>query len=194
MWKSNKSRRLTIFSAIITLIIALLIARLAWMQLLQGPQYKKQADKNRVHQSTESAPRGEIRDRNGAVLVSSRPSFAISVIPAEFVNRDASIDILAMLTTVSPDIIRTKLKDGDKFPYTPVRLKHDLDSAVLTKIEERKRDLPGVIIEPVAVRHYIYNSLAAHLFGYIGRINEIEYAEGKKQRLFPSRYHREIGS
>jgi penicillin-binding protein 2 len=56
---------------------------------------------------------------------------------------------------------------------------------VLAKIEERKRDLPGVIIEPIAVRHYVYGQLAAHLFGYVGGITEEEYAERKDAGYSP---------
>ncbi|KYZ74979.1 peptidoglycan glycosyltransferase [Anaerosporomusa subterranea] len=185
MWQFETNRRLTIFGGIIAAVIGLLVLRLAWMQLLHGPQYKKQADENRVRQRTEYAPRGEIRDRHGAVLVASRPSFAVSIIPAEFTNRAATSEILVAATGIQSEIINAKLKEGEKFPYTPIRLKHDLDSAVLAKIEERKRDLPGVIIEPIAVRHYIYGQLAAHLFGYVGGISEEEYAKRKNAGYSP---------
>lgn len=185
MWQSEKNRRLTIFGGIIILVIGLLIFRLAWMQLLHGPQYKKQSDINRIRQNIEYAPRGEIFDRNGAVLVSSRPSFAVSIIPAEFINRDSAIKFLAATAGISPELIRDKLQAGDKSPYTPIRLRHDLDSAILAKIEERKNDFPGIIIEAVAVRHYVYNQLAAHLFGHIGTISEQEYAQRKSQGYLP---------
>ena len=185
MWQSEQNRRLTIFGWIIVTVIALLVLRLAWMQLLHGPQYKKQADQNRVRQLIEYAPRGEIFDRNGAVLVSNRPSFAVSIIPAEFSNREPAIEFLATTTGTPQDLIREKLTTGLKNPYTPVRIKHDLDAAALAKIEERKNDFPGIIIEAVAIRHYVYSQLAAHLFGHIGTINEQEYAQRKNKGYLP---------
>jgi penicillin-binding protein 2 len=135
MWQGERSRRLTIFGGIITAIIGLLILRLAWMQLWHGPQYKKQADENRVRQRVEYAPRGEIKDRNGAVMVSSRPSFAVSIIPAEFTNRAAASEILVAAIGIAPEFITTKLKEGEKFPFTPVRLKHDLEATVLQRLK-----------------------------------------------------------
>lgn len=79
--KTNK-----ILAIIVIAVVSVLILRLAWMQVLQGAQYKKTADANRIRQVTTQAPRGDMYDRNGAVLIVDRPSFAISIIPAEYTN------------------------------------------------------------------------------------------------------------
>lgn len=73
------------------------------------------------------------------------------------------------------------LKEREEFIYTPVRVKQDADSIIITKIQEHKQYLPGVIIEAIPVRHYVYKELAAQVFGFIGSINEDEYRIRKKQ-------------
>lgn len=78
MWPTEKDRRITILGYIVIAVIGLLILRLAWMQILQGPQYKHVAEENRVRRITAQAPRGIIYDRNGAVLADNRPSLAVS--------------------------------------------------------------------------------------------------------------------
>lgn len=186
MWDLEKSRRMTILSVVIFAVIGLLVARLAWMQLLHGSQYKKIAEDNRLRKFYDQAPRGTMYDRNGAVVVSNRPSFAVSVIPAEYNNAQAVTPVLAGLIGMDPAEIEAQLQAGQEFPYTPVRLKRDVDQAVLARIEEHKADLPGVVIEAVPVRYYLYGQLAAQLFGFIGRINEEEYAARKAAGYHPS--------
>lgn len=181
MWITEQSRRMNIMMGIIVGIIVCLIIRLGWMQIMNGPQYKKIAEENRIRQITAKAPRGNIYDRNGTLLVSNRPSFAISIIPFEYGNAHSATPILANIIGVSPQEIEKKLKAGEEFIYTPIRVKQDVDQIILTKIREHKYYLPGVIIEAVPVRHYVYNELAAQVFGFIGNINEDEYADRKKE-------------
>jgi penicillin-binding protein 2 len=185
MWDLEKSRRMAILSVVIFGVIGLLVVRLAWMQLLQGSQYKKIAEDNRLRKFYDQAPRGTMYDRNGAVLVSNRPSFAISIIPVEYNNPQVVTPALAGLIGLEPAEIETQLQAGQEFPYTPVRLKRDVDQATVARIEEHKAELPGVVVEAVPVRYYVYGQLAAHLFGFIGRINEEEYAARKASGYHP---------
>lgn len=186
MWDLEKNRRIKIMTGIIAAVIGALILRLAWMQVFQGPQYKKIAEENRIRQVIAQAPRGTIYDRNGAILISNRPSFAISVIPSEYSNGLAATPIIAEITGLAPEAIDKMIKDAEDFPFTPVRLKRDADTTMITRIEERKAYLPGVIIEAVPMRYYVYNTLASHVFGYIGIISDNEYAKRKSQGYRPN--------
>ncbi|MBP2628781.1 MAG: penicillin-binding protein 2 [Firmicutes bacterium] len=186
MWTTEKSRRMNIMTGIIAAVIIFLILRLGWMQLVNGPQYKKIAEENRIHQITAQAPRGNIYDRNGALLVSNKPSFAISIVPSEYTNARDATPILANIIGIKPGEIEKMLKDGQEFIYTPIRLKRDVDQMMLAKIQEHKYYLPGVMIEAIPVRYYVYKELAAHVFGFVGSISEEEYAKRKKQGYNPN--------
>jgi penicillin-binding protein 2 len=186
MWYTEKSRRERALIIVVFAVIALLVGRLAWMQLLQGNQYKKIAEENRTRKFYQQAPRGTIYDRNGAVLVSNRPSFAVSIIPAEYASPETATPFLAALTGIPETDISAMLKQAEDFPYTPIKIKRDIDQSLIAKIEEQKDVLPGVIIEAVPIRHYVYGQLAAQVLGYIGRINEDEYATRKNAGYNPS--------
>jgi penicillin-binding protein 2 len=186
MWISEKSRRVTILGYVVIAIIGVLVMRLAWMQILQGPQYKQIADENRIRRITAQAPRGIIYDRNGAALADNRPSFALSIIPNEYTNPQDATPLLSGITGLSPEEIERMIKQGGEFPYTPVRLKRDIDQALVAKVQERNYSLPGVIIEALPVRYYPYKELAAHLLGYVGRIAEDEYTARKDQGYHPN--------
>lgn len=186
MWEMEQSRRMRILLYLIAAVMVLLILRLAWMQILQGPQYRKIAEENRIRQIVSQAPRGTMYDKNGAILVANRPSFAISIIPSEYVNPAVSTPLLAEITGIPVEQIDKMMQSAAEFPYTPVRLKRDADTAAITKVQERHYYLPGVIIEAVPVRHYVYNQLAAQVFGYVGNISDEEYAARKNSGYHPN--------
>ena len=49
--------------------------------MLSGDKYLAEANDNRVRQVKVEAPRGEIVDRNGNVLVDNRTALAVQVLP-----------------------------------------------------------------------------------------------------------------
>ncbi|HWR08295.1 penicillin-binding protein 2 [Sporomusa sp.] len=179
MW--DERRRIGTLAIICVGIIGILLLRLVWMQLFQGVQYKKIAEQNRTRQIIDQAPRGTIYDRNGAVIVTNRPSFAVSIIPSEYTNPQEATPLLSMITGVPAEEIDRLIKGSEDFLYTPVRIKRDVDAAIIAKVEERQYYLPGVIIEAIPVRQYVYKELAAQVLGFVGLISEEEYARRKKQ-------------
>ncbi|MCE5286296.1 MAG: penicillin-binding protein 2, partial [Pelosinus sp.] len=186
MWDTEKSRRIKIMTAIIVGVILFLVVRLAWMQVLQGAQYKKIAEANRIRQILIAAPRGSLYDRTGALLVGNRPSFAISIVPTEYTSDPSVTAALADITGVPAAQIQKMLEGAKDFPLTPIRVKRDANDQMVAKVEERKGSLPGVIIEAMPVRQYVYKELAAHVFGYVGGISEEEYAKRKAEGYNPS--------
>ncbi|CUH95743.1 putative membrane protein [Propionispora sp. 2/2-37] len=186
MMHIEKLQKLRVLLMIVAGMILVLVLRLGWMQLIEGPQYKEFAESNRIRKIASPAPRGIIYDRHGAVLVSNRPSFAVSIIPSEYTRAVEATPVLAGITGVPAAEIESSLERNRAMPYSPIRLKRDADEVMITKIQERKNDLPGVIIEAVPVRHYLYNELAAQVLGYVGNISEEEYGEYKQQGYGPN--------
>ena len=181
MWQIEQARRIKILAIIVIAVVSVLILRLAWMQVLQGAQYKKTADANRIRQVTTQAPRGAMYDRNGAVLIVDRPSFAISIIPAEYTNPAGATPLLASLTDIAAGDIIKLLEVSRELPYSPIRIKRDANQALVANIQERRYQLPGVIVEAIPARHYVYNELAAHVLGFMSLINEEEYEKRRFQ-------------
>jgi penicillin-binding protein 2 len=87
------------------------------------------------------------------------------------VELDAKKDT-AILVTYRYDTFKHKLRDQGYKKYLPVRLKTDVDFATVAKIEEK--NLPGVVIQVEPIRNYIYKETGAHIFGYVGEINNEE--------------------
>ena len=60
-------------------LFAVLFFRLWYLQVLYGDEYLAEAKNNRTRETKVIAPRGEILDRNGDVLVDNRTSLALQV-------------------------------------------------------------------------------------------------------------------
>lgn len=172
-------RRLTYMSIIAILVFALLIGRLAYLQLTEGEKYEKMATENRIRLLPLAAPRGDILDRKGRPLVTSRLAPVISVVPMDMDNPDETLERLSEVlgydvqTIVNETVSRLKERKEYR-PYTPIRIATDVDIGTLTKIAEHQLELPGVMIEEQPIRDYLLGDVGAHVFGYVREISREE--------------------
>ena len=175
------TRRLRVLNAIIVALISVLVGRLWQIQVLQGRQFLRLSEENRVRDYTITAPRGVIYDRKGRPLVSNRPSFTVAILPLELIEPVKVLPHLAALIGLPIEEIRGRIEANRKRPFEPVRIRRDVGAGVVATIEENRLDLPGVIILAEPVRHYLYGQMGAHVFGYVGEVSEAELAERRDQ-------------
>ncbi len=178
MLVKRSNYRLDVLAIIIILVFVALISRLGYLQVIQGKYYGQEADGNRIRLAPIMAPRGMFYDRNGIPMVSNRPGFTVSLLPLTGPVPDDIIAKVAGILNITTDEIKKKLSQHNG-KFEPVRIKSDIGPDVVTKIEERRAELPGVIIEIQPIRNYINNELAAHLFGYVSEINDVELEKAK---------------
>lgn len=176
-WVKEKGteKRLFVLLTIVVLAVTILVGRLWYLQLAKGEHYARLADGNRMRQLRLLPPRGEISDRNGEVLVRSKPAFTVSVVPGGLVEEvDTSLALLCELLGLSLEELEEALEKGKGFPYEPVRIKQDVQPEVVIAIEENRMNLPGIFIEEEPVREYLYGEQASHIIGYMGIISAPE--------------------
>jgi penicillin-binding protein 2 len=172
--------RLDVLGLIVIIVFVALVSRLGYLQVVQGKYYGRLADGNRIKLIPIMAPRGTFYDRNGVPLVSNRPGSSVSLIP---ISGPVSDDVIAKLATIlgmNPAEIQAKIGQQNG-SFEPIRVKADIGPDIVTKIEERRAELPGVVIEIQPIRSYIYNELGAHVFGYVSEINDTELERGKAE-------------
>ncbi|MCH4188026.1 MAG: penicillin-binding protein 2 [Megasphaera sp.] len=171
MKKKNDDGRFRILYWIIVAIFAILISRLVYLQLFAGDYYHNLAEGNRLRIIPISAMRGIMYDRNGQILVGSRPSFMVTYVPPKEGMSDAELTELSHLLNVPQGTLKEKI-DKVKSSYVPTILASDLTQDIVTKIEERRNELPGISVDVQPIRYYPYNDMAAQVFGYVGQIDE----------------------
>ena len=201
LWKGGWQRppwRIAALIGVVVLALIVLLLRLLQIQVLDGAKYRAEAVANQVRLIPVAAPRGIVYDRHGRVLVRSRPSFVVGLIPSQVTDIDGELRAVAAAIGASDADLRKRLLhhrgiDYTGFdqvvadePYGPVVLANDLPVAAVARLSELLAELPGVDLEVQPVRDYPYGSLGSHLFGYVGAITEQEYEQRKREGYSPN--------
>ncbi|MBV9411915.1 MAG: penicillin-binding protein 2, partial [Acidimicrobiia bacterium] len=174
--------RLGIVAIVVVSLFAALLARLWYLQVLAAPQYRVQADVNRVRTIYTEAPRGRILDRQGRVLVDDRVSDAIVVSREEMGSRSAEvIPRLAQVLKMQASDVQNRLNDKRYSPFKPIPVATDVPKETIIYIREHQGDFPGVSGVQLTERYYPYGSLGAQMLGWVGEINGTELAANKKK-------------
>ena len=165
----SETEKIAISSYLIVLGFLIILLRLWQLQILQGSEFRKISETNRLRVIGVPAPRGIIFDRNHIPLVRNTPYFCASIIPQEFDK--ASTPALAQLLNESREELYDRITRKAASPFTPVRIKEGLSFDEVSYIEARRSDFPGLMIEVETSREYIYGTVGAHLIGYLGKLN-----------------------
>ncbi|HYP55548.1 MAG TPA: penicillin-binding protein 2 [Solirubrobacterales bacterium] len=182
--------RIAVLGGFCLVLIGILFFRLWTLQVVNGEEYLAEANNNRTREYRVAAPRGEILDREGEVLVDNRTSLALQVnprkLPADEAERRAELRRLGDLAGMGlRQVRRTMREELAEAPAAPVTLKSDVGRYLVYYLQENQDRFPGVEVRRVFVRDYPQGTLAAHLFGYAGEVDEEELGEARYRGLQP---------
>lgn len=165
---------------LIVVMFLILIGRFYSLQVHQHQKYKTQADANRIREVTHPGPRGLIFDRYGNLLVDNRFSYIVSAIPWELQRSDSALPDLSQYLSIEQSKIQSQITEGYRGPFIPVRLTSGLSFPTISKLEEHRLDLPGVILSNDPIRYYSSDASLAHVLGYLREIDERELNKVRK--------------
>jgi penicillin-binding protein 2 len=194
--------RVAIIGSVALAMFAIIFFRLWFLQVLSGDKYAKAATTNRERQLAVAAPRGQILDRDGNVLVDSKPTIAVQLSPPDLPRNPARrarlygrlAPILGISTKRSkctiiggPHVVHAQLapipcavaQQHALLPYANVTIKTDVPNDVHYYLAERQDQFPGVSVEQVWLRRYPLHDVAAQLFGTVGPITPAELKESR---------------
>jgi penicillin-binding protein 2 len=170
--------RVAILGFVALSVFAVLFLRLWALQVLSGDKYLTQANNNRVRTLQRDAPRGFILDRKGRVLVKNALGTSIELWPADLPkNKAAQLDELGRLaevTGVRVKEIQRRMREFASDPLTPVVIRRGIHDDQISYFYEHQLDFPGVRLRDSYLRSYPYQSLGAHLLGYVGEITQTQ--------------------
>jgi penicillin-binding protein 2 len=169
--------RVAIIGGIALAAFAVIFFRLWYLQVLSGDKYVAEAQNNQLREIKVQAPRGEIVDREGRVLVRNRVGYAVKVtpdrLPEDGGERRRLYRRLAKLLRMRPALIERRVDEQLKeLPFSLATVKQDVQREIFMYIGERREDFPGVEIEPVFLREYPHREIGAHLFGHLGEASK----------------------
>ena len=178
--------RLYVVGIVAVCLVAALVARLWYLQVLESEELQNAASANILRVVYTEAPRGRIFDAKGRILVDNRVVQVVTIDRLAFraaLDQSEQHDVLRQiaeivsrsgrLTKVSH--IEERLASREFGPFDKVPVAVDINADLLVYLGERPDLFPGVSVEERTVRSYPYGELAAHLLGYVGPLTESEY-------------------
>jgi len=168
------------FRAIVAAIICLLMLagllfRLAWLQIVDYAHFSDLSEHNRIRLMELPPTRGLIYDRNGVILAENKPTFHLEIIPEQVDDMEAMLKQLGEIVTLSEsEIERFKEQLRVRRSFQRISLRSRLNEDEVARLAVNRHRFPGMDINARLSRHYPQGKAAAHAVGYVGRINQRE--------------------
>jgi penicillin-binding protein 2 len=143
--------RVAMLGGIAFVLFAIVFFRLWYLQVLSGDQYLQQARDNRVRELRVQAPRGEVLDRGGNVLVENRAATVVQLDPEALpaVERDAAATWGQQMTA------RSRRPKGQRGPLIAI------PRPTTPHLEQRFKSLARVLrMSPKTIQERVVRSLA----------------------------------
>jgi penicillin-binding protein 2 len=180
--------RLKAFAIILLVMFGSIIARLWYLQIVKGAELAKESETLRTRTIRRLGARGVITDAKGRVLASSRPHYVVSILPDEIKKNPDVLPLLARILETDERELRVQIDKNKITPFDPVPVARDVTMTQLSRIEEQKFDLPGVLITRDPKREYRDNKLCTHVLGITRPISPERWEEVKDRGYLGSDY------
>lgn len=176
---------LFILQGLIILFLSAFTLRFYYLQILHGSDYAVQAQNNSWRDKYLSAPRGRILDLRGRILADNITSFALSVVPDDVHDLDATLAQVSLWTGMPLSKVEERYKQAriKVKSFEPLLLVSDLHSELVARIESELCNWPGLEIVVQNKRSYPEKDLFAHILGYVSIANEKELAKDEELSL-----------
>jgi len=161
MEQRNPRLRWLIVWSLAVVWIAIILARLSYLQLFCYSEYLAKAQRQQQRIFEISPMRGPIYDRKGRELAVSLPMDSAFADPAEITDVGMVAKLLSRVLDVSADDLEARIEQA----RTPVRLARKVPPEAVQRISEM--NLKGVFFQKENRRVYPQRALAASVLGYV---------------------------
>ncbi len=169
-------KRLKFLMVLFSLLIIVLIFRLAFVQFVNGSDITDKAYALWSRNIPVEGQRGIIYDRNGKPIVNNKLSPSVALIPRQIENKEEVASFLS-------DVLEVSYEEAYKHVSKHVSVELIKPEGRKLSLEQAKRIIDknyrGVYLVGDTTRNYLYNDYLAHVLGFVGIDNQgitgIEY-------------------
>ncbi|KAB2952337.1 penicillin-binding protein 2 [Heliorestis acidaminivorans] len=183
--RKELEKTLRIFAVITMVLFVFLFSRLFYLQLMASDDYQTTSERNRLRLLPITAMRGDIVDINGVTLATSVPVYSVSITHLDARYKETEEEVVEKVASIlgqndpriTPEYIKDQINKSRSRLYEPILIKSGLTEEEVAILEEKRYELPGVVVEKGPVRYYpTYGDrqIAGHLLGYVREISRDE--------------------
>ncbi|HXU83076.1 MAG TPA: penicillin-binding transpeptidase domain-containing protein, partial [Polyangia bacterium] len=169
------------FAVFVGLMFAALAVRLFYLQVVEGDSYYKVTADSIVRTVVLPAMRGQIKDRKGRVLATTRPSYDVWV-NADQITPEIYARLRTLLGPEAEDVPTWDAlqEEGRKKGEKSLMVAEDIPRDTMATLET-SLETPGVKMVAAPRRHYPFGLLAAHALGYMNEVTAEEVRTRKDE-------------
>ncbi len=187
-YSQNLPIRIGVIQAFAFILLTVLGVRLYYLQVVKGDYYAERAENQRVRLIPIPAPRGAILDRNGKLLVDSRPTYNVTLAnePLKKINVRERVDDYAGGLNLEQQFVNERLDYIKAQPgFETMVLKENASIQDIIWVESHSLEFPELRVELQPQRFYPLGKTLAHVLGYVGEISPKQL----EKEEFKDKYH-----
>lgn len=163
--------RVLVVSGFLVLLVTMLLARMAYLQIQRHDFYSGQSKDNRLQVQPVGPVRGLMYGRDGTVIADNKPAYRLSVVPEEVGDLKQTVERLSRLLSITSQQKKQFFDNVEqKAAFQATNLRLNLSSTEVARFEVNQTRFPGVHIRAGLTRNYPLGKVGAHVVGYVGGI------------------------
>ncbi|WP_136683726.1 penicillin-binding protein 2 [Falsirhodobacter xinxiangensis] len=171
------TRRALFMGGAMSAVVAVLGARLRYMQVDQADQFRMLAEENRVSIRLIPPNRGQIFDRNGRLIAGNEQNYRVVITREDAGDVEEVMHRLAQVIPLPPESIRHSIEESKKrSAFVPIVVADRISWDDMSKVAINAPSLPGVTPEVGLSRAYPLDTDFAHIVGYVGPVSDRDLA------------------
>ena len=167
------NRRGLMLGGAMTAMVAVLGARMRYLQVDQADEFKLLAEENRINIRLIPPERGLIYDRNGKLIANNEQNYRVVITREAAGDAGLVLRRLAGVIPMTPEDLDRAVKEVETLrAFVPVTVAERLSRDDFAKVALTAPALPGVVPEVGLSRQYPLDQDFAHVVGYVGPVSE----------------------
>ena len=165
-------RRAEIFRVVLTVAFGVLVVAFFRAQVLEHERFRLRSESNRMRGIPLAAPRGVVLDRNGLVIADNVPGYAVKLLAPNGDSLRAVLERLSRLVVLDSAEQEQVVRRYRSAPYQPALVFNSMSFEVISRLEEHRAELPGLVVQTEPRRLYPSGRAVGHVIGYVGEVSE----------------------
>src|SRR6185503_5013453 len=184
----NLRARLRFIQILVIVMLGALSVRLYVLQVVRGERYAEIAENQRRRRFPIPASRGVIFDREGRVIVDSRPIYNVIMSREDVKDLHSLVEPLGEGLQIDKEILKERFDLVSSMPaFESIQVKQDVTPGDIAWVEAHNLEFPELRVEQQPQRRYPPDGMLAHVLGYVGEISpeQLKQTSYKEKGLKP---------
>jgi penicillin-binding protein 2 len=172
-------KRARVARGTVTLVFLLLASAFFRAQVLRNAEFALQSEGNRLREVPLPGARAIIYDRHNEIIAENLPGYSVSILSPTEDSLRSALKALARVVDIDSAQQELAVRRFRRAPQRPAVIFNDAAFEIVSVLEERRVEFPGLIIQSSPKRYYPDGPAVASFVGYTGEIDDRELAKEK---------------